>query len=116
MRTLRALAATLAGLTLLGAAALQLRAEPILGAIDIDPIVEGNVQGLAFDPQLNVFYLADGPFIDTVDDQGNLLDKYDFQSAYAPGSFLDSLSYDLTSGHLIRTAVFSVWVLSVRRR
>jgi hypothetical protein len=64
------------GLTLLGAAAIQLRAEPIVGVINIDPVV-GDVHGLAFDPQLNVFYLADGNFkwIRLADPTGALLDQ-----------------------------------------
>ncbi len=113
MRTLRVLVATLGGLALLGDAAVRLRAQPILDVIDIEPILGrhdiGNAFGLSFDAQLNVFYLAHGSdqrgaFIYTLDAQGHLVNEYDFQGAYAPGSFVTSLSYDETSGHLFAVA------------
>jgi hypothetical protein len=87
----------------------QLRAEPIVEVINIEPILArhdiGNALGLAFDPRFNVFYVAHGSdtrggFIYTLDVQGTLLNEFDLQGAYQPGSFPESLSFDLTSGHL----------------
>ena len=114
MRTLRALLATgLGAIAVIVAVAIPVRAQPVLDVIDIEPILGrhdiGNALGLAFDAQLNVFYLAHGSdrrgaFIYTLDAQGHILNEYDFQGAYAPGSFLTSLSYDETSGHLFAIA------------
>jgi hypothetical protein len=114
MRILRGLVATgLGAIAAVVAVTIPLRAQPVLDVIDIEPILGrhdiGNALGLAFDPQLNVFYLAHGSdprgaFIYTLDAQGHLVNEYDFQGAYAPGSFLESLSYDETSGHLFAIA------------
>ena len=115
MRNLQSLVGTgLGAIATFVALAIPLRAQPtILDVIELGPILArhdvGNALGLAFDPQLNVFYLTHGSdtrgaFIYTLDAQGRLLDEYDFQSAYAPGSFLESLSYDEASGHLFALA------------
>ena len=65
MRTLRALVATgLGAIAAIVAVAIPVRAQPVLDVIDIEPILGrhdiGNALGLAFDAQLNVFYLAHG--------------------------------------------------------
>ena len=114
MRTLTALVATgLGAIAAIVAVTIPVRAQPVLDVIDIEPILGrhdiGNALGLAFDAQLNVFYLAHGSdprgaFIYTLDAQGHLVNEYDFQGAYAPGSFLTSLSYDESSGHLFAIA------------
>jgi hypothetical protein len=115
MRNLRVFSGTgLGAIATFVALVIPLRAQPtILDVIELGPILArhdvGNALGLAFDPQLNVFYIAHGSdtrgaFIYTLDAQGRLLDEYDFLSAYGPGSFLESLSYDEASGHLFALA------------
>jgi hypothetical protein len=88
-------------------------AEPILSVIDIRPIVDqhdiGNALGVAYNPAADVIYLAHGSdsrggFIYTLDMHGNLLNEFDLQSAYQPGAFPESLSYDRSSGHLFVVA------------
>ena len=84
-------------------------ATPILGVIDITPILDrhsvGNSLGLAYNPASNVLYLAHGSgdsggFIYTLDLSGNLINELNFEAAYRPGSYPTSLSYDRTTGHL----------------
>jgi hypothetical protein len=84
-------------------------ADPILDVIDIRAILArhdiGNALGLAFNPELNVIYLAHGSdtrggFVYTLDAGGGLLSELDLQTAYQPGAFPDSLGYDRSSGHL----------------
>jgi hypothetical protein len=110
MSNLRVLAAAYIGvLTLLISGAQQAEADPILGVIDIRPILGrhdvGNALGLAYNPDVDVIYLAHGSsplggFIYTLDIHGNLLSELNFQLAYRPESYPTSLSYDRSSGHL----------------
>ena len=87
----------------------KFQADPIIDVIDIEPVLArhdiGNALGLAFDPRLQVFYLghgsgSQGAFIYTLDAEGALLNEFDLEAAYQPGVILESLSFDLTSGHL----------------
>jgi hypothetical protein len=110
MSNLRLLAAAYIGaLTLLISGAQQAEADPILGVIDIRPVIGrhdvGNVLGLAYNPDADVLYLAHGSspmggFIYTFDIDGNLLNELNFQLVYRPESYPTSLSYDRSSGHL----------------
>ena len=85
-------------------------ASPILGVIDIEPIIArhpgiGNSLGLAHNPVSDLFYLAhgsqpDGGYIYTLDIRGNLVKEMNFQAAYRPESYPTSLSFDRISGHL----------------
>jgi hypothetical protein len=113
MSNLRILAAVFVGaLTLLVSGAQQTGADPLLGVIDIRPILArhpdiGNSLGVAYNPTSDVIYLAHGSggpapgsFIYTLDIQGMLLNELNFQLAYRPESFPTSLSYDSNSGRL----------------
>lgn len=81
----------------------------IIDVIDIRPIIArhavSNSLGLAFNPDLNVLYVAHGAsplggFIYTLDLHGKLLDEIDFQLAYRSGAYPTSLSYDPATKHL----------------
>lgn len=84
-------------------------ANPLLGVIDIRPILAGqpgrNSLGLAYNPVSDVLYLAHGSdprsgFIYTLDLQGNLINALNFQTAYGAATYPTSLSYDRNTGHL----------------
>ncbi len=111
MRSLRMPAALCLGiLALMACGAQRTEANPILGVLDIRPILNrhpgiGNSLGLAYNPISDFLYLAHGSepsggFIYTLDLSGNLLNELNFQAVYRPGSYPTSLSYDRSSGHL----------------
>src|SRR4051794_28667106 len=105
MRNRRILAAAYLGvLALLLSGTPSAGVDPILRVIDIRPILDrhpaiGNSLGLAYNPAADLLFLAHGSdprggFIYTLDQNGNLLKEVNFQTAYRPGSYPTSLSYD----------------------
>ncbi len=111
MRTLRMRAAVCLGiLALMACGEQRAEADPILGVLDIRPILDrhpgiGNSLGLAYNPVADVLYLAHGSepsagFIYTLDPSGSLITELNFQAAYRAGSYPTSLSYDRSTGHL----------------
>ena len=110
-----AAAVLITAVTLPDSGTLWAGADPILGVIDIRPLLgmhpeAGNSLGLAYDPVSDVLYLSHGSdprggFIYKLDTGGNLLSEFNFETAYRPGSYPTALSYDASSSHLFVLAL-----------
>jgi hypothetical protein len=83
---------------------------PILGTVNLIPIVgnlgEGRSEGLAYNPTANVFYISTipagpGGSIYTIDPSGKLLNTLDAETLFGSGYSVGSMAYDQgVSGHI----------------
>lgn len=82
----------------------SVKAGPIVISHGLYGIHDGNILGIAYNPNADVIYLAHGSdtrggYIRTIDLRGNLLSTWDFRAATGL-DYATSLSYDASSGHL----------------